>query len=96
MISFVDVKTFLEFTTITTIIYDFWFLANACKKEKDICNSFDSNQDGYIEGFELLKIFPYHDPIHKIFIEVDDDQDGKITTKECLVIVRTIGFRFSL
>ena len=61
-----------------------------------MCNLFDSNIDGYIEGRELLKHFPYHDPIHKIFTELDDDKDGKITTKDCLVIVRTIGFRFSL
>ena len=72
------------------------FLAKACQKEKDICESYDLNADGYITKTELFELFSSEDSIHQYFNEIDEDQDGKITTNDCVMIVRTIGFRLSL
>ena len=71
-------------------------LAKPCQKEKEICESYDLNADGYITRNEIFELFPSGDSIHQYFNEIDEDQDGKITTSDCVIIVRTIGFRLSL
>ena len=72
------------------------FLAKPCQKEKNICESYDLNADAYITKNELFESFPKEDSIHQYFNELDEDQDGKITANDCVIIVRTIGFRLSL
>ena len=72
------------------------FLGKACQKEKDICDSYDLNDDGYITQTELFELFPSEDSIHQYFHEIDEDKDEKITINDCAIIVRTIGFRLSL
>lgn len=66
---------------------------NTCQKEKERCESYDSDRNGYIEQNELLEHFSSNDLIHKLSIKVAEDQDGKLTVKECQILIRTIGYR---
>ena len=74
-------------------IDSFYILENVCQKQKDRCRSYDLNQDGYINKNEMLKRFPSQDSIHELFKQIDENQDDKITMKECLNLMRTIGYR---
>ena len=41
----------------------------------------------------LNKYFEDKNALNELLKQIDDDQDGKITTKECLALIKTIGYR---
>ena len=42
---------------------------------------------------ELSKYFEDKNALSELLKQIDEDQDGKITTKECLILYKTIGYR---
>ena len=77
------------------VVNSIYISEKTCQKEKERCESYDSDGNGYIEQDELLEHFSSNDLIHELSIKVDEDQDGKLTAKECQILIRTIGYRIS-
>ena len=53
----------------------------------------DRNSNGFIEPIELSKYFEDKKALNELLKHIDEDHDGKITTKECLILIKTIGYR---
>jgi len=68
-------------------------MENRCQREKERCNSLDRNSNGFIEPVELSKYFQDKNALNELLKHIDENQDGKITTKECLTLIKTIGYR---
>merc|ERR1719450_218570 len=74
--------------------------AHGKKKDKELLDGvfrvYDDNQDGYVDFVEFMAVFyimtekPPEDIFTKIFQMFDIDNNGFITRKEMLILVRTL------
>lgn len=57
------------------------------------CKGYDLDGDGFISIESLLEFFPDDDQTIQLMESIDGDGDGWINLHECLIVMRTIGWR---